>query len=199
VPALYQPLIETKPVIVLEDEAEISRIWRAAEDTNHVPPSVIGQMTHKVMELWLSVDDPRLVPLLESLALNAGLARSEQRFEAVRRVRELIERFSVHPLRAEIDSADERHHEVPYSRMNGDHTETGYIDLLYCKGDIWHVLDFKTDSIRSIAEGQELIGRYKGQLRRYEGAIRELIGQEVELSLCFLDDEGRVTVTTQGN
>ena len=192
--ALYHPLIETNPVIVLEDEMEISRIWRAAESTDHVPPSVIGQMTHKAMELWLSVDDPHLIPLLESLALDAGLARREQRIEAVRRVRELIKRFCEHPLRVEIDSADERHHEVPYSRMNCDHAETGYIDLLYRKGDIWHVIDFKTDSIRSVAEGRELIGKYKGQLRRYEGAIRELIGQEAEVSLCFLDDDGRVSI-----
>jgi ATP-dependent exoDNAse (exonuclease V) beta subunit len=134
-----------------------------------------------------------LIPLLESLALDAGLARSEQRIEAVRRVRELVARFCAHPLRAEIDSADDRHHEVPYSRMSGDHAETGYIDLLYRKGDVWGVVDFKTDSIRSVAEGQELIGTYTKQLRRYAGAVRELIGQDASLSLCFLDDEGRVT------
>jgi ATP-dependent helicase/nuclease subunit A len=191
-PALYQPLIEIKSPISLEDDAELKRIWRAAESTNHVPPSVIGLMTHKALELWLSVDDPRLNPLLESLALNAGLASIEQRIEAVRRVRELIGRFCAHPLRAEIGLADECHHELPYSRMNGEYPETGYIDLLYRKGDAWHVVDFKTDSIRSVAEGQKLIGKYAKQLRRYAGAVRELIGQAAILSLCFLDDEGMV-------
>jgi ATP-dependent exoDNAse (exonuclease V) beta subunit len=140
------------------------------------------------------LDDPRLIPLLEALALNAGLASNEQRIEAVRRVRELTGRFCIHSLRTEIDSADEHHHEVPYSRKNGIHTETGYIDLLYRKGDAWHVIDFKTDSIRSVVEGKELVGKYSGQMRRYVGAIRELIGQEAELSLCFLDDDGKVMV-----
>lgn len=191
---LYQTLIEQKPEIIVEDEDEPKRVWRAAESTDHIPPSVIGQMTHKALELWLPSDDPRIIPLLESLALGAGLARKEQRTEAVRRVYELIERFSLHPLRAEIDSAEERHHEVPYARINGDRTETGYIDLLYRKGDIWHVIDFKTDSIRSVSEGKELIQKYTNQLRRYAGAIRELIGQDSSLSLCFLDDEGRALV-----
>jgi ATP-dependent exoDNAse (exonuclease V) beta subunit len=107
---------------------------------------------------------------------------------------ELVARFCAHPLRAEIDSADERHHEVPYSHMTGERAETGYMDLLYRKGDAWHVIDFKTDSIRSSAEGQKLIRKYTKQLRRYEGAVRGLIGQDVTLSLCFLDDEGRVMV-----
>ena len=189
---LYQTLIEQKPAIVLEDEEEPKRIWRAAESTDHIPPSVIGQMTHKAMELWLSVDDSRLIPLLETLALSAGLSRNEQRAEAVRHVYELIGRFSVHPLRAEINSADKRHHEVPYTRINGDHTETGYIDLLYRKGDTWHIVDFKTDSIRSDQEREELIGNYNRQLQRYQSAVKSLIGQAAQAQLCFLDDNGRV-------
>jgi ATP-dependent helicase/nuclease subunit A len=192
--ALVHSLVETESGIRLEDEADVKRIWRAAESTNHVPPSVIGQMAHKALELWLSADDPRLLLLLESLALDAGLARSEQRIEAVRRVRELVARFCTHPLRAEIDSADERHHEVPYSRMNGDYTETGYMDLLYRKGDAWYVIDFKTDSIRSSSERDELLNLYSSQMSRYLDAVEELMGQTPQSKICFLDDNSRVEV-----
>jgi ATP-dependent exoDNAse (exonuclease V) beta subunit len=193
-PPLYQPLIEAEPVFKEEDDEQVRRIWRATEATVHVPPNVIGQMTHKAIELWLTVDDPRLISLLESLALAAGLATQEQRVEAIRRVRGLIERFCDHPLRAEIQSADERHHEAPYSRMNGAYAETGYIDLLYRTGDVWHVVDFKTDSIRSSSEREELIALYTRQISRYANAVHTLLGQVPQLRICFLDDEGRVGV-----
>ena len=192
--SLYHPLMETKAAAVEEDEAQVRRIWRATETTLHVPPSVIGQMTHKALELWLSVDDPRLIPLLESLALGAGLATQEQRVEAVRRVRELIERFYTHPLRDEIDSADERHHEVPYSRMSGDHPETGYIDLLYHDQNGWQMVDFKTDSIRSDKERDELVNLYRRQITRYFEAVKDQLGETAQVRICFLDDNGRVGI-----
>jgi ATP-dependent exoDNAse (exonuclease V) beta subunit len=154
-------------------------------------------MTHKALELWLHIDDSRLIPLLESLTLDAGLATDEQRVEAVRRVRELIERFCAHPLREEIEHADERHHEVPYTRMNGDHSETGYIDLLYRKENEWFVLDFKTDAIHSEEQYKELVAKYSRQLERYASAIKQLFGQDVKLSLCFLDNNGRTHIANQ--
>ena len=135
--------------------------------------------------------------LLESLTLDAGLATDEQRVEAVRRVRELIGRFCTHPLREEIEHADERHHEVPYTRMNGNRSETGYIDLLYRKGDEWFVVDFKTDVIRSEEQYKELVGKYSKQLERYASAIKQLLGQDAKLSICFLDNNGRTHVANQ--
>lgn len=194
---LYQPLMDPMPIATAEDEAAVRRIWRATEPTLFVPPSVIGQMAHKALELWLQVDDPRLIPLLESLTLDAGLATEEQRVEAVRRVRELIERFCAHPLREEIINADERHHEVPYTRMNEGRSETGYIDLLYRKGNEWFVVDFKTDAIHSEEQYKELVEKYSKQLERYASAIKQLFGQEVKLSLCFLDNNGRTHIANQ--
>jgi ATP-dependent exoDNAse (exonuclease V) beta subunit len=151
-------------------------------------------MTHKALELWLSADDPRLPPLLEVLALDAGLAAPEQRVEAVRRVRELIARFCDHPLRGEIASADERHHEVPYSRMSGERAESGYIDLLYQNEKGWQVIDFKTDGIRNEAMRNRLVAGYKSQLLRYENAIQSLLGQSPKISICFLDDHGSINL-----
>lgn len=194
---LYETLIDPMPIATAEDEETVRRIWRATEPTLFVPPSVIGQMTHKSLELWLHVEDPRLIPLLESLALDAGLATDEQRIEAVRRVRELIGRFCAHSLREEIENADERHHEVPYTRMNGVRSETGYIDLLYRKGNEWFVVDFKTDAIHSEEQYKELVGKYSRQLERYASAIKQLLGQDAKLSICFLDNNGRTHVANQ--
>lgn len=191
---LYEPLIELAPMTITEDEGAPRRIWRAAEPTLFVPSSVIGQMVHKALELWLHADDVRLTPLLESLALGAGLATAAQRTEAVRRAFELIDRFCAHPVRAEIDAADERRHEVPYTRMHDDRSETGYIDLLFRKGDQWFVVDFKADAIRTREEYDKAVSRYKGQLLRYREACRQLLQQDVAISLCFLDDRGHISI-----
>jgi len=191
---LYHPLTETKPVAMEEDETAVSRIWRATETTLHVPPSVIGQMTHKAIELWLAIDDPRLTQLLESLARDAGLATGEQRMEAVRRVSGLIERLRAHPLHGEIDSADIKLHEVPYLRMVGERTETGYMDLLYQNKEGWHVIDFKTDGIHNEATRSRLISHYKSQVSRYEKAVEALLGQSARVSICFLDDHESINL-----
>ncbi len=186
--ALYMPLVEPVPALIAEDEHEITRIWRATGTGKHVPAGVIGQMVHKAIERWLFPDDAHLIPMLESAALNAGLASTEQRIEAVRRVRELLGRLRDHPLWDEMNSALERHHEVPYSRMVGEHAETGYIDLLYRTPAGWQVVDFKTDSIRSAAERETLISQYHRQMNRYAEAVTELLGELAKIQICFLDD-----------
>lgn len=193
-PPLFRSLLEQGAEVLGGDEDIVKRDWRATNTTMHIPPQVIGTMTHKALELWLSSDDPRLIPLLETLALDAGLASQEVRIEAVRRVRELIERFCIHPLFEEITNSDARYHEVPYTYMDEGRTQNGYIDLLYRKGDVWHIVDFKTDSINSKTELNKLLDLYTPQLFRYAKAVHGLLGQIPQLKICFLDNEGEVGV-----
>ena len=151
-------------------------------------------MVHKAIELWLFPGDSRLIPMLEAAALDAGLASSEERIEAIRRVRELLERFRQHPLWEEINSASERYHEIPYSRLSENRPETGYMDVLYHTSGGWQVVDFKTDSIRSDRERDHLAAGYAKQMRRYASAVQALLGQPAEIRICFLDDNGKVVV-----
>ena len=192
--SLYMPLAEPLPALMEEDEPETLHIWRTTGTGTQVPPSVTGQMVHKAIELWLFPDDPRLIPMLEAAALNAGLASDEQRIEAVRRARELLERLQTHPLWEEINTAQERHHEIPYSRMTGDQAETGYIDLLYRTASGWQVLDFKTDLIRNVAQREALVAKYALQMQRYVSAVENLLAAPVQVRMCFLDDMGRVAL-----
>jgi ATP-dependent helicase/nuclease subunit A len=192
--SLYLPLAVPVPASVSEDEPELSHPWRVTGSGQPVPAGVIGQMVHKAIELWLFPEDPRLIPMLEAAALQAGLASESQRIEAVRRVRELLERFRLHPIWDEIDSADERHHELPYSRMAEGRAETGYIDLLYRNTDGWKIIDFKTDIIRNEAVRTKLAGLYKIQMLRYEKAIETLVGQAPQVCICFLDDHGSLNI-----
>ena len=189
-PALYRPLY--KPAEDEDEERQARPVWRATAGA--VPPSVIGKMVHKAIELWLFPTDARLILLLEAAALNAGLASQDQRSEAVRRARELLERFQMHPLWQEIDSALERHHEIPYSRMVAELAETGYIDLLYRTASGWQLLDFKTDAIHNLTQRQALVGKYARQMQRYTGAVESLLGAQAQARMCFLDDMGRVAL-----
>lgn len=190
--SLYQPLFVPALVSESEEETELLHPGRAAGNQS-VPAGAIGQMVHKAIQLWLIPDDPRLIPMLEAAALQAGLADEMQRVDAIRRARELLERFRLHPLWEEIDTATERYHELPYVRMREDHLETGYIDLLYRNGTTWKIIDFKTDIIRDQTTQEKLVEQYKLQIHRYEEAIASLTGQMVETYLCFLDDHGAIS------
>ncbi|MGC4098975.1 MAG: 3'-5' exonuclease [Nitrospira sp.] len=191
---LYQPVIEPLPIIESYDEPEEKHLWRATGAGAHVPPGVIGKMVHKAIELWLFADNSRLIPFLETAVLSAGLASPEQRVEAIQRTMELLQRLREHPIWDEIDACPERYHEVPYSHMVGEHAETGYIDLLYLASDGWQVLDFKTDSIHNAIVREELIGQYSRQMHRYFSAVEMLLGQSVQVRICFLDDNSRVGI-----
>ncbi len=191
---LFRSLVEPPPLVEELDEIEEVRTWRATGDRANIPPGVIGQMVHKAIELWLFPDNARLIPLLETVVLDAGLASSAQRVEAVHRAVELLERLQMHPLWNEIDSAEARYHEVPYTRMSGDHAETGYIDLLYCTPTGWQVVDFKTDVIRNDLTRSKLIEQYKFQLFRYEKAVSNLLGHKPDVCICFLDDHGSINL-----
>jgi ATP-dependent helicase/nuclease subunit A len=192
---LHAPLYA--PQIPLEEETlEERRDWRATSQTADVPPGVVGQMVHKAIELWLFPGNVRLTPMLETAALNAGLVQPEQRQAAVRTASRLLERLQKHPLFTEIETAAERYHEAPYSRMVSGRTETGYIDILLQTSDGWQIIDFKTDAIHSTAQREDLVNHYLRQLERYAGAVHSLTGQNVSARICFLDDRGKVSVQT---
>lgn len=192
--ALYHPLYEAPQRVGAEDEPDVVRAWRATGAGKFVPAAVIGEMFHKTLKLWLFADDPVFISFLESAALDAGLAGSEQRVEAVRRVRELLERFRDHTLWQEISTAHERHHEVPYARQVGAVSESGYIDLLYRTHEGWQVIDFKTEMIANAAMYARAIKEHQPQMERYASAARALLGQPVAVRICFLDYSGHVDV-----
>lgn len=191
---IYAPLIVKESVDPGEPPEEF-RNWRATGKLTVIPPNVVGKMVHKVIELWLFPGDSRLLPLLETSALDAGLADKVLREAAANEALELLGRLATHPLRAEIDSAQEVYHELPYTRLVGDHTETGYIDLVYRSGDSWQIVDFKTDYIENTKRLDVLIEEYAPQLRRYQQVVEELLGINAEARICFLDDHERLSIT----
>jgi hypothetical protein len=57
---------------------------------------------------------------------------------------------------------------------------------------VWGVLDFKTDEIRDAEAFGEKVEAYLGQVRRYQSAVRALVGAPPRARLCFLDDRGGI-------
>lgn len=190
--SLYKPLYESTKKQSTNDEPDELRTWRATGAGKLVPQRVIGEMFHKAMEMWLFPDNVNFLPFLESAALNAGLVSTTQRVEAVRRVLELLERFQEHSLWAEINTARERYHELPYTRQDEARTESGYIDLLYRTDTGWHAVDFKTEVIPGEALGRKIQKDHQAQMDRYASALKTLLGQPASLHICFLDYIGRV-------
>jgi ATP-dependent helicase/nuclease subunit A len=178
-----------------ETAAEIkNKGWQGTLQGEDVPGSILGSMVHKAIQRWTFPEDPRLYALLEAETFSAGLASEAQRTEAVNRAVMLLARLRGHALWEELNAAAARHHEVPYTRMAGEYPETGYIDLLYEGGGGWQIVDFKTDRIQSEAEKAALQAEYLPQVQRYRSAARELLGVEAVARICFLDDQGQVSL-----
>ena len=66
------------------------------------------------------------------------------------------------------------HRELPYVRMPAKNTiEDGKIDLIYRTGDVWNVIDWKTDVVHDRAEAEARAKeRYVGQLNTYVEALK---------------------------
>jgi ATP-dependent exoDNAse (exonuclease V) beta subunit len=93
-----------------------------------------------------------------------------------------------------MEGADQRLHEVPYSRMVDGHAESGIMDALYLREGIWTIVEFKTDRVADESEFQELLERedYLAQAQRYAAAAEQLLGQRPRSFLCMLNYAGAV-------
>jgi ATP-dependent helicase/nuclease subunit A len=151
-------------------------------------------MVHRAIQRWLFPGDAGLERLLHTIALSEGLVEERQRSQAVKESIKLLQRLRTHPLWSEIDTASERHHEVPYVQKKNGRPESGSIDLLYLKENGWHLVDFKTDAVHSKESLEEAIAEYQAQIRRYIRAVRSQLGLDPIAKLCFLDFQGKITL-----
>ena len=112
-----------------------------------------------------------------------------------RRAARLVRRFREHPLRAEVEAAAERYHELPYDLAVEGHPPHGVIDLLYRDGaGRWAIVDFKTDHLRGPDELAQAEAKARPQVERYRAAVARLLGAAPLVKLCFLDYDGQAIV-----
>ena len=159
------------------------------------PARVVGEMVHKALQRWRFPGDPLLEPMLRTQAQMEGLLDEGLQSQAVREAQGLLSRFQRHPLFAEMDTALERRHEVPFitSASEGD-AGWGFMDCLYRTPSGWVLVDFKTDELRSPAALDAAVDRYTAQLVRYRQAAAALLGQTPRSIMCFLNANRAVEV-----
>ncbi len=193
---LYQPVIGFGQVEAEDQDDRFTQIqsWRATQTDEHVSGKVLGLIVHKALQRWLFPGDPALKRLLESEAYRFGLVTEATRQDVIVQATDLLERFREHPVWQEIDLAQERHSELPYSYVLSDEVENRIVDLLYRDANGWHVIDFKTDPISTFMHKEQLIQAYAPQVRRYKAVVESKLGQVVSGQLCFLDDRGEVSL-----
>jgi ATP-dependent helicase/nuclease subunit A len=86
--------------------------------------------------------------------------------------------FTTSTLWESVQSADEVHAELPYTfaePAEGGYLETvhsGVIDLAYRTGDVWYVVDYKTDALSP----EDLALKHASQVGEYAKALKRLAG-----------------------
>ncbi len=186
---LYQPVEGFLPETTEEVKG---KSWQVISQGEGVPGNILGSMVHKAIQRWLFPSDPRMTALFEMETFNAGLASEKLRLHAIDRAIELLARLRRHPIWEEINSAQDRYSELPYSYTVEGRMENGVIDLLYQTSNGWQLIDFKTDPIQTPLYKEELVQGYASQVRRYAYVVGTILGQPVQTRICFLDDRGKV-------
>jgi ATP-dependent helicase/nuclease subunit A len=197
-PSLVAPLVSparesADEKIRARDLEPPRRVWRVVPTARRPkgPAWVVGLLVHEALRRWRFPSQPNFEVFLYPHALAAGLTDSVEISVTIEQVRRMLVRFQSDALFAEMDTA-ERFHEVPYAFEHDGNVETGVIDILYRVGEIWRVVDFKTDEIRDEGNLEEKVGEYRAQLMRYADAVRVLVGASPLASLCFLNVRGGV-------
>lgn len=163
----------------------------------YAPQSLVGKLLHLALQSWRFPQSEPETQFLYRAALQFGLVDEHVRVDAVQKVLRYLQRLQQHPLYEEINSADERHHEVPYGIEDQPDDDFGRLDILYRRDDIWKIVDFKTDRISSLQQIAEIRKqRYQEQLMRYARAVQDQLGVTPQAAICYLDVNSRIEMVS---
>jgi ATP-dependent helicase/nuclease subunit A len=204
-PPLVEPVL-LRPVAVARDEAEEQepdrgaepgqREWRVVPHSARpsAPEWVVGQLVHEALAAWRFPEEG-FRAWAEARARTLGVVIGHAVRDAAERTETLLLRLRAHALSREVEAADERLHEVPYSVVGNDgRTDARVIDLLFRKGEVWTILEYKTNRAADQAAARRLMreNRYDVQARCYLRAAEDLLGVRPQLVICWLDCGARV-------
>lgn len=195
-PLLVSLLRET---VAAEPDELPARVWQVAppEAQPFAPAWVIGQLVHEALAAW-RFPDGDFAAWAAARGRAYGLADRRQLEHAARASEKLLRRFAAHPLRAELDRAELRRHEVPFSYLAGGEFRSGQIDLLARMAGRWQVIEFKTDHLPDEAALARRLAEkdYLAQIGEYEAAVAALTNESPLVRLCLLDFAGGVRLLT---
>ena len=164
----------------------------------HKFPALLGTMAHKLMEMLVStkntVDVKDAVDEIIKEYRTPVIERYEK--DLVKALTEVAEKMQnggyeqtnglPQDMLGTLLGADEVYCEVPFCYLE-DSTEgkklwNGIMDVVYCSGGKWHIIDYKTN-----ADGKDLDTKYKNQLDAYIKAFKETTGNDADAFTYHLD------------
>ncbi len=193
-PPLFNEVRQTKSKAEEEPDEE------AEEDLIKVSESqararILGRIVHKMLQRWIFPGDEQFEAMLNGLLNDFRVADPDLREYFSEQTRAKLEVFAKHPLFADINTAEERYAELPYTYWKKHWHAHRVIDLLFRKDGQWQLIDFKTDPIESEEDRQHLVETYRPQLTDYKTAMEKELGQRVRAKICFLSDRGLISVS----
>lgn len=184
------PLVARPPVIPLRASTPVTALRPHIE---HAPNAahgdglalVRGVLAHRAIELWHTRGArPDLAVTLD--AIDDGVLDAAARARVVTEVEAMLDRFAASELAATLhDPATIAWFEFPFAWDWDGVPIHGTLDLLYRRGDDWHIIDFKTDDLRGRPAGEVAAG-YLSQLGLYAGALERATGRVPTAALYFL-------------
>jgi len=167
------------------------RVWRVIPAVQYpsAPAWIVGVLVHEALAVW-RFPDSGFDTWVRARAREHGLADRQRLGDAANQTRKLLNRFRDHALFAEMNTAERRLHELPYSLEDGNGgVEQGIIDALYLKDGIWTVVEYKTDRLRDAAGLDQLLEEkdYLAQLKGYTEAVEQFTGRKPRSMLLFLN------------
>ena len=177
------------------------------------PAWVVGSVVHDALAAWRFPDiggyrvaggdeagSGDFGRWAESRARSYGLTDANQIADAVRSAGRLLDRFRGSELYAQMDGAERRLHEVPYSLETERRGREPHCRRALSRDGEWTLVEFKTDAIRDEDELKAVLAGsdYRAQAERYREAVGRLLGERPRTVLCLLNFDGGVQVREVG-
>ncbi len=174
------PMRSSTPVTALERHQSFSGF------ANYGPGLGLarGNLAHQAIEQWFTAGRR---PALEDMARRIDDTLSDDDVARLTsEVSAMLDWLDASPLAKTILHGDaEAYPEMPFSWDWDGIPVHGTIDLVYRDGSGWHVMDFKTDYVRS-GSLADVANRYFPQLALYREALKRATGETPQASLVFL-------------
>lgn len=180
------------------EQADESRDEEKAESFAHKYPRLLGTTIHKLMEILvtskcsISTDDA-----VSQIVREYKTPTNEQFIEQLTTTLNTVAiamtaggyaqtNGAPQDLLNTLHKADDVYCEAPFScKVCIDGKDTiinGVMDLVYCVGGQWHIIDYKTN-----ADGSDLDIKYKNQLAAYVKAFKEITGNDADALIYHID------------
>ena len=203
IPSLAQPLpvrLQPLPIAVTRLEQLLGRgegefaefrpaMWSNERPTRtkRAPGHLVGNIVHLALAHWDCLEYPEgeLLRLLENYARREGVF-SDALVDAVQRSYQMLQNLKYHSVYQDVQGAQRRFHEMPFTLSSNLGTLHGIIDLLYQdQSGGWHLLDWKTEWTLAV-DVEENAHQHLMQMAAYAQAARKSLQAQPEVALCFL-------------